>query len=161
MSRRPTLREIQFMQQAYAPAGHPLRDKPQVKLPVPKKQTKRKSEEDGLQIQLVHWLKTQPRILFWATNPQVMTGEMTYQKMAFIEKLKAKGSRKGVPDLCALFRNRHGASTFCFIEVKKPTGGIVSDEQKAFMEAANERGAFTGVVRSLEELLAFLELAAY
>lgn len=127
-----------------------------------KPRAKPKREEDELQIQLVDWLRTQPRILFWATPANTWVGEMTGAKLGYLAKQKRMGVRAGVPDLTMLFRNRHGAMSLCFAELKRPKRkGGTSDAQDEFLDSANARGAFTSVVRSYEDLRSLLDLAGY
>lgn len=70
-------------------------------------------------------------------------------------RLKAEGVRAGVPDLflaCA-----HSTYHGLFIEMKKPKGGRVSDNQKSFIELLKERGYATAVCRGWSEARSAIE----
>lgn len=153
----PTRRQIQLALKCMAPDGHPMRD---VVIKEPVKRGKMKQPERELQEAVCRYLDMQPRILYWANNPQIITGKMTPQKMGYLASLKKRGFKKGVPDLMCLFRSKHGSAVFLALELKAAKG-VVSDEQQGFMEACNERGGFTAVVRSLEDVQEALRVAGY
>lgn len=152
-----TRREINTALAMQAPAGHPLREL----MPKPQQPRKpRQKPEEALQEMLCQWLDTQPRILYWANNPQIITGKLTGAKIGYLAKLKKRGFKKGIPDICLLFLNRKGVSTFCFAELKS-LSGTATEEQTYVMIAAEERGAFTGIVKSLGDLQELLDRAGY
>lgn len=129
---------------------------------IPKHRAKKRTEEEDLQIWLCEWLDMQPRILYWANPKQVFANKATWQQTSYLKKLQRMGAKKGLPDLCMLFKNKHGVSVFCFAELKRPLGTIkVSDEQSAFLDACCERGGYSAVVRSLEDMKKLLEIAGY
>lgn len=65
-------------------------------------------------------------------------------------KLKAEGVRSGVPDLFI-------PSLFLFIEMKKPEGGKVSDNQKIWIEYLNQVGFKAFVANGFEEFKRIVE----
>jgi len=107
--------------------------------------------EDNLQEQCVTWFRLQYRdkIIFANAN-----GGKRNLKEAF--RMKKQGVLAGVSDLTIPepTSTHHGA----FIELKrganknlKTSKGVLSKEQKAFLEAMKARGYFTAVCYSLEE----------
>lgn len=119
-----------------------------------------KREEDALQRTVCDYLKAQPRILFWATPANTYVGPMTGAKLGYLAKQKCMGVKKGIPDLCLLFKNKYGALTFCFAELKIGSNKA-TEEQQSMMDAANAIGAYSAVVRSIEDLRKLLLLAGY
>ena len=61
-------------------------------------------------------------------------------------KLKATGVSKGVPDLML-------PSLKLFIEMKRLKGGVVSEEQKEWMEYLSDNGYFAEVARGCDEAI--------
>lgn len=148
---RPTLTQIQMALAAQAPTGHPMRDYE------PKERAKRgkpKQPERELQEAVCQYLGAQS-IFHWANNPQVFTGKMTPAKLGYLASLKRRGFKKGTPDICCLLRNRYGATTFLALELKAAKG-VVSEEQQAFMDRVNDKGGYSAVVRSVEDVIAAL-----
>lgn len=70
-------------------------------------------------------------------------------------RFKASGVKSGVPDLFLPVPrgNTHGL----FVELKRRDGGRVSEEQKAWIQALNERGYIAVVARGWEEARAAIE----
>lgn len=64
-------------------------------------------------------------------------------------KLKAEGVRSGVPDLFI-------PSLMLFIEMKKPLGGKVSDNQKKWLDYLKEVGYKAEVANGFEEFKAIV-----
>lgn len=50
---------------------------------------------------------------------------------------------------------------FLGIEMKRPDGGVVSDEQKRWLAVVKRFGGVTGVARSVEEAMALVEEARH
>lgn len=143
-----TKAQIQMVLASQAPSGHPMRD---VQVKIRRKETvKRKQPEQELQEAVCRYLDTQSHILYWANNPQIITGKMTPQKLGYLAKMKKRGFKKGVPDLCLLVNSK-----LVLIELKAEKG-VVSDEQKEFLQQAYKRGAFSAIVRNLEDLISFV-----
>ena len=57
-------------------------------------------------------------------------------------------SKAGTPDLIVCVK---GSGRFIGIEVKRPSGGVVSPLQKHHIEKIQKAGGIAGVVRSLED----------
>lgn len=154
---KPTQDQIKLALASQAPSGHPLRGYvPKIRKP----RAKRQNKEALLQEMICEWLDTQPRILYWANNPQVFVGKMTWGRIKYLEVLKKRGHKKGVLDLTILFLNKKGLATFVMPECKSLTG-IVTDEQNDMMKAIEFRGGFTAIVKSLEDLIELLITADY
>lgn len=62
--------------------------------------------------------------------------------------VRVKNPRKGSPDIEAL---KNG--TYYGIEVKKPKGGRVSEDQKAWLQKITDHGGVAIVTTSLEDLI--------
>ena len=70
-------------------------------------------------------------------------------------RLKAEGVRAGVPDLfLAAKRGNYGG---LFIEMKKPKGGRVSDNQKAMLQSLSDSGYLTSVCKGWLEAKSQIE----
>lgn len=69
-------------------------------------------------------------------------------------KLKAEGVRSGVPDLFI-------PSLFLFIEMKKPKGGTVSENQKKWIEYLNRSGFKAVVAKGFDEFKDIIEERIY
>ena len=121
---------------------------------------KNKHPEEELQIVCCQYLDQMPRILYWATPNSTWVGEMTGAKMGYLAKQKRLGVKRGIPDLSLFFRNRHGQPTFCFAELKSKKG-VTSEEQENYMDKCNDRGGYSAVVKSIDDLKNLLELAQY
>lgn len=164
----PTQRDLHTMLKAMAPdqsaAGMA---KLASKLPFLKKapraykpKQKNKRPEDDLQRVCVQYLNMHPRILYWATPANTWVGKMTGAKLGYLAKQKQLGVKKGVPDICLFFKNKHEEPTFCFLELKSEKG-VVSEEQTMMMRKCEERGGFSAVIRSLDDIKSLLELVGY
>lgn len=120
----------------------------------------RQKPEEQLQKAVCDYLALLPGVLYWHTPSSTYVGLMTGAKMNYLAKQKRLGVKRGVPDLAMMFRNKHGAFTLAFAELKiapnKPT-----DEQLAFMDTANALGAFTAACYDLEDLKGLLKAAGY
>lgn len=68
-------------------------------------------------------------------------------------KTRGFGLEKGFPDL---FGARQGDNKLFFIEVKKPDG-ILSDDQKNFLLAAQQNGILNGVARNVAEAIQIIQ----
>lgn len=98
--------------------------------------------EDALQAQIVAFIRVAaPDLLFFA----VPNGGYRHPREA--AKLKATGTVPGVPDLTFVLPG----GLIGFIELKTHAGRVSSD-QKAFANAAIERGAAYALCRSLNEV---------
>lgn len=108
-------------------------------------------EEDDLQIEIVKYLRSETSIMVWSNPKQIFKGKPTKGQLWHLEKLKRMGATKGIPDLSLLYGGK-----FSFVELKKPGGGVVSPEQKDRLKACTENGGYSCVVRSVDELKAFI-----
>lgn len=121
-----------------------------------------KSLEHAEQVNLIHWWALQCRrfgiheqLLFAIPNG----GQ---RNIITAKRMKDEGVRSGIPDLfLAVPRgNFHGL----FIEMKKPRGGVVSDNQKACMEMLSANGYCVtvchGFLDAQEAIKGYLSLSA-
>lgn len=161
MPRRFTIRDLKASFMSQAPASGLAYTPKLMKQTAPAERTgKNKTPEADLQIACCQLLDLKYRhILWWATPNSTWVGDKTSgAKLNYLAKLKRMGQKRGMPDLNLLFRNRHGATTFCFAELKSAKG-VVSNEQKSIMDRANGLGAFTAIVKSIEDLEALIAKA--
>lgn len=107
--------------------------------------TKYFSEEDHLHYQIVEWMSYEHKNAFFIHVRNETGAKVTPTMM---NKMRALGVRKGVPDLL-FFDPRHGYTGLA-IEVKTPQG-TVTKEQREFLANLKERGWLTAVVRSFEQ----------
>jgi hypothetical protein len=108
----------------------------------------RKTLEDDLQIEVVDWLlmrELEGHLLYF----HVPNGGRRHPAVA--KKLKALGTRAGVPDLVVIPKT----GPVCFIELKAAKG-CVSDNQEAWILALPSFGCPVRVCRSLDEVQQFL-----
>lgn len=68
---------------------------------------------------------------------------------AVAAKMKAEGVKKGVPDLCLCLPR--GGYHGLFVELKRQKGGVVSPEQKAWLQALNAIGYRAEVCKGAAE----------
>lgn len=117
--------------------------------------------EDEIQRALCQYLSLHKNILYFSVpNHFYLGGSDHGKRAAYIQRQKALGLLNGVSDLVICFRNKHGSPITVFCEVKADANTL-SDAQQIFHERANMAGAYTGVVRSIDELQALLALAGY
>ena len=69
------------------------------------------------------------------------------------------GLGKGSPDLVGYVQLENGLARAFAIEVKRPVGGRVSPEQKAWIGAFNKAGGAAAVCRSVPEAIQFAKRA--
>ena len=60
-----------------------------------------------------------------------------------------KASKSGTPDLLVCVK---GSGRFMALEVKRPSGGVVSPLQKHHIEKINGVGGVAGIVKSVEDV---------
>lgn len=121
--------------------------------------SERKKEEESLQIQLMSYLRTQPRITGWHNHVQVFNSKPSWAQLNYLGKLKRMGVRKGMPDIMLYFKG-HGGCVFCAAEVKAKNG-VVTEEQNEMLADVEDKGGYSAVVRSLDDLIGLLERAGY
>lgn len=66
-------------------------------------------------------------------------------------KAKRNGLKKGVPDIIFPFNNKHYNGLY--IELKRVKGGIVSNEQKRFLNYLNSQGYLAVICKGADEAL--------
>lgn len=101
--------------------------------------------ESCIQAQIVSTLSGLGIFLF--SVPNEAAGRITPQKAA---RLKAMGLRSGISDLILIGQDGRAY----FIEVKTETGRL-SESQKRFQAYCATRGWIYGIVRSVEDAIAF------
>lgn len=155
----PTQAQIKAAMAYQAPSGHKLRD---YVPPRPKRKTKPKRDEDILQIACCDLLHTLPATLFWSNPNHLYLGSnASYNQRAhYMAKQKRMGLLPGVSDITIVFRNWDGQTTIVVPELKVGANQL-TETQHAFANAANNVGCYTGVVRSIECLVALLKAAKH
>ena len=108
--------------------------------------------EGDEQASLVKWFRLQYRsiayCLFSIPNGSVLAGDKI-KRAKQMNRLKSEGFVNGVSDLFLMQSNSkyHGL----FIEMKKSSGGKVSDDQKEFLRKATEQGYQAVVCKGFEQ----------
>jgi len=96
---------------------------------------------------------------FWWIANQPVIRDLTFaipnggdRNVLVGKKLKAEGVRRGVPDIFIAFPvgPYHGL----FIEMKRRKGGVLSKEQKGWIERLTEQGYRVEVCRGFDEAVA-------
>lgn len=67
-------------------------------------------------------------------------------------KMKRAGFRKGFPDFIIIVKNK-----LVFIELKRVKGGVVSDEQRQWLEALIETGAWAKICYGAGDAIELVE----
>lgn len=110
---------------------------------------KRRNPERNEQIAVVDWL-TKQGILHYA----IPNGGRRSRLSGYL--LKLEGMKAGVPDICVpLPRKGYGA---LYIEMKAPTGGVVSDYQQRWIKDLTAAGNLAVVCYSYEEAVKTIEI---
>jgi hypothetical protein len=108
----------------------------------------RKSEEHDEQVMLMQWWALQCK--FWKVPEECLFAIPNGgERNAIVAKrLKEEGVRAGIPDLFLAYPsgNIHGL----FIEMKKPKGGRVSENQKKVIATLNNNGYYAVVANGFE-----------
>lgn len=74
-----------------------------------------------------------------------------------ISRNSAMGVHKGVPDYLVCVKKRDGSRRLCFVEMKKPGGGVLSEEQKAWLaELRLCQGTYATMCHTAKEAAEFL-----
>lgn len=82
-----------------------------------------------------------------------IVNEHKHNDWGVIMRAKRLGKNKGVPDYIILKKNE-----LVFVEMKRKSGGKVSDEQRAWIDGLNRiRGVRAGVCRGADEAIRFVE----
>lgn len=99
------------------------------------------------QAAFVSWFRAQhPGVLIFAIPNGAFLAGSVGQRAAQINKLKAEGLVKGVPDLCV-------PAWALFIEFKRQKGGVVSPEQAGIHEQLRAVGYAVIVARGAEDAM--------
>lgn len=113
------------------------------------------SEHDE-QVAVVDYLfRKYPDALFWATPNGARLSGGPSRRAAQMNALKAEGFLPGVSDLI-IFEPRGKYHCF-FLEMKRKTGGVVSENQVDFLAQAEKRGAFTAVANGADEAIELID----
>jgi hypothetical protein len=111
--------------------------------------------EDTEQVNLAKWLNM--RKVLWTHPPNggnrdIITGA----------RLKAAGVKRGVPDILIFTPPpKHPLCKGTAVELKKRSGGVVSEEQEAWLEMLSGLGWLTTVAYGWEHAVQFLKEAGY
>jgi len=115
------------------------------------------SEHDD-QVLFIQWLKAQGYWdrygIFAIINGIPLIGTLK-QRSKIINYMKAEGMRPGVSDL--LFAIARGGYHGMFLELKRESGGILSNEQKEFIKIIEAAGYFSAIAAGLEEAVTITE----
>ena len=86
-----------------------------------------------------------------------------YLHPATFNRLKRMGYKRGLPDILIFERPPAYGNQFVgvAIELKRKKGGIVSDEQKEWLEKLQKQGWFAIVCRGADEAILILEQCGY
>ena len=114
---------------------------------------KKKSEdniplEKDEQKRLCKWLK-ENKIGHFATGLGVKLG----LDVKYVASLKSQGHYSGIPDLVVLLGN----GKICFVELKRQKGGVVSEEQKKWIDYLNNNGYPAKVCKGCDEAIEFIK----
>lgn len=121
--------------------------------PVEKKAMKkpkkpRKTEEDDLTMQVADYcelLMAQGKVVCFSHIPQ----ETFTKHWAVKNKNKAMGVRPGVPDMLIVFVDR-----ILFLELKRLKGGVVSPDQKHWIDSINKIAEGTAYAQGKSQVIA-------
>lgn len=105
--------------------------------------------EKDVQKAIMDMLKRHPKVVFRARFNRGVMQSSYNGKDSFTQF----NSQKGFSDIHGMLR---GGSAFYF-EVKRPSGGVVSPDQKQFLDMIVAGGGIAGVVRSVDEALELLK----
>ena len=94
------------------------------------------------------WLK-ENKIGHFATGLGVKLG----LDVKYVASLKAQGHYSGIPDVVVLLGN----GKTCFVELKRQKGGVVSEEQKKWIDYLNNKGYPAKVCKGCKEAIEFIE----
>lgn len=75
---------------------------------------------------------------------------------AYSKTLKKMGLRTGFPDLIILAKNKSKTHEVLFIEMKRQKGGVVSPEQKEWIETLDNSNYCVGIAKGCESAINIL-----
>lgn len=114
----------------------------------------KKKNEDNIPLEkdeqklLCKWLK-ENKIGHFATGLGVKLG----LDVKYVASLKSQGHYSGIPDLVVLLGN----GKICFVELKRQKGGVVSEEQKKWIDYLNNNGYPAKVCKGCDEAIEFIK----
>jgi len=112
--------------------------------------------EDQLQMRISQWLDiVLPPGAFWHHSPNEGKRHVAYKL-----KQKRMGTKAGWPDIEIFVpgdQTRVGNSISIFIELKRPKGGKLSDNQAFVRDKLENAGCFWQLCRSIDQVEEFLE----
>lgn len=92
------------------------------------------------------------RLLFFAVpNGSHLSGSNPGVRARKGRELKDQGMRKGVPDLVIILPGKTG-----YAELKRPKGGVLSDEQKGWRDALLQMGHPWRLIKSVADMEDFV-----
>lgn len=112
---------------------------------------KKKSDtplEKDEQKRLCKWLK-ENKIGHFATGLGVKLG----LDVKYVASLKTQGHYSGIPDLVVLLGN----GKICFVELKRQKGGVISEEQKKWIDYLNNNGYPAKVCKGADEAIEWIK----
>ncbi len=122
-------------------------------IPVPPKPKKRDNEESRAQCAVIVWWHHMHRTFGVPETLLFAIPNGGWRSVVTASILKREGLRSGA---CDLFLSvPRGQLHGCYIEMKTAKG-VVSDEQRNFMYAANDNGYAVNVCRKAEEAMAVI-----
>ena len=115
--------------------------------------------EEDEQIAFVQWCRANGLIVHHSGNE---IGGSTPAMKARAVKMKKMGTSKGFPDLLVFIpitgvTGEIDSYQMCAIEMKRRKGGIVSKDQKRWLEILQASGAMTAVCHGADEAIAFVD----
>lgn len=105
--------------------------------------------EKEVQKAIMDMLKVHPKVVFRARFNRGVMQSSYNGKDSFTQF----NSQKGFSDIHGMLR---GGKSF-YLEVKRPSGGVVSPDQKQFLDMIVAGGGIAGVVRSVDDALELLK----
>jgi len=103
--------------------------------------------EGDVKNSILEWLSFQPNCFVW---PNASVGVFDPVRKIY-RKPRSKYHMNGVSDILGIWNGKPLA-----IEVKRQKGGVVSPEQKLFIERFNKHGGIAFVARSWQEVKSHL-----
>lgn len=104
--------------------------------------------EQALVVEYLELLQQQGKIVVFSAVPNNMWTKSWSQKL----KAKKEGVRPGVPDMIVVTPKK-----LFFIEMKRIKGGVVSKDQKRWIEAIDSVGIGVKVCRGSDEAKEFID----
>lgn len=92
-----------------------------------------------------------------STQNGMYINKQNYNGYAYIKKAKASGLSKGFPDLLIFAQNKSKTQRNLFIEMKRKKGGVLSPEQKEWINWLDMMGYCVGVAKGCESAIEILE----